>query len=106
MRIVAIGDVDFIAGFQLAGVKNVYEASDSWKAKNALEVVREMRDIAIVIIQRRFANELRDYLDEWKMNKGIYPIILELPDHREKGEYEDPMRDVIRRAIGIDMMKR
>ncbi len=106
MRIVAIGDLDFIAGFQLAGVKDVYEASDSWKARNALEMVREMRDVAIVIIQRRFAKDLRDYLNEWKSTKGIYPVILELPDHRERGEYEDPMRDVIRRAIGVDVMKR
>jgi len=106
MRIVAIGDLDFIAGFQLAGVKDVFEAEDAWKAKNAMEMVKEMRDVAIVIIQRRFARENRDFIEEWKAKKGIYPIILELPDHREKGEYDDPMRDVIKRAIGIDMMKR
>jgi V/A-type H+-transporting ATPase subunit F len=106
MRIVAVGDTDFIAGFQLAGVKDVYEASDSWKAKNALEIIRDMHDVAIVIIQRRFAREIRDYINEWKESKWIYPIILELPDHRERGEHEDQMRDVIKRAIGIDMMKR
>ena len=106
MRIVAVGNVDFVAGFQLAGVKDVYEAADEWQAKKALEMVREMHDVAIVIIQRKYARKLRKYIEEWRNVKGIYPVILELPDHREKGEYEDPMRDVIKRAIGIDMMKR
>ena len=106
MRIIAVGDLDFIAGFQLAGVKDVYEAEDSWKMKNALEIVKDMQDVAIVILQRRYAKDIRGYIDEWKNNKGIYPVILELPDHREKGAYEDPMHDVIRRAIGIDLNKR
>ena len=106
MRIVAVGNIDFIAGFQLAGIKDVYEAPDTWQARKVLEIVKELEDVAIVIIQRSYARELRKYIEEWRNEKGIYPVILELPDHREKGEYEDPMRDVIRRAIGIDMMKR
>ncbi len=106
MRIVVVGSSDFITGFQLAGIKEVYEAEDEWKAKNVLEDIKDMRDVAIVIIQRSYARELKKYIDKWRNEKGIYPVILELPDHREKGEYEDPMRYVIRRAIGIDIMKR
>ncbi|OYT60592.1 V-type ATP synthase subunit F [Euryarchaeota archaeon ex4484_178] len=106
MRIVAVGDRDFVAGFRLAGVEKVYEANNAWNARNVLEMIREMQGIAIVIVQRRFARELRDFMAEWKAEKGIYPVILELPDHRERGEYEDPMREIIKRAIGIDILKR
>lgn len=106
MRIVAIGDMNFITGFQLAGVKNVYEANDLWQAQKSLEIIKEMQDIAIVIIQRSYAVKLKKYIDEWRTQKNIYPIILELPDYKEKGEYEDPMRNIIRRAIGIDILKR
>ena len=106
MRIVVIGNVNFVTGFQFAGVKDVYEADDSWQARKNLEIIKEMRDVAIVIIQRSYARELKRYIDEWRNKKNIYPIILELPDRKEKGEYEDPMRNVIRRAIGIDIMKR
>ncbi len=106
MRIVAVGDMDFIAGFQLAGIKDVYEAEDSWNARKVLEIVKDMQDVAIVILQRRYASEIRDFINRWKEEKDIYPIIIELPDYREKGEYEDPIRDMIKRAIGVDMMKR
>ncbi len=106
MRIVAVGDMDFITGFQLAGIKQVYEAEDSWTAKNALEMIKGMNDVAIVIIQRRFARELREFINEWKLEKDIYPVIIDVPDHRREGEYEDPMREVIRRAIGVDILKR
>ncbi len=106
MKIVAIGNLNFITGFQFAGVKNVYEANDSWQAKKNLEIIKEMQDIAIVIIQRSYARELKNYIDEWRSKKDIYPIILELPDYKEKGKYEDPMRNIIRKAIGIDILKR
>ncbi len=106
MKVVAVGDIDFIAGFQLAGVKEVYESNDASKAKNTLEKIKERKDVAIVLIQRKFAKELRNYINEWKFNKGIYPIILELPDHKDNEEYEDPMSEIIKRAIGVDLNKR
>ena len=106
MRIAVVGNSDFITGFQLAGIKDVYEAPDEWKAKNILEEIRDMRDVAIVIIPKRFAYKIRGFIDEWKREKGIYPVILELPDVHEEETYEDYMREIVKRALGIDIMKR
>ncbi len=106
MRIVAVGSSEFITGFQLAGVKDVYEASDEWKAKKILEEIRDMNDVAIVIIPKRFSYKIRSFIDEWKREKGIYPVILELPDVHEVEKYEDYMREIVKRALGIDIMKR
>ncbi len=105
MRILVIGDRDMVNGFQLAGVKSSYEVEDAWMAKEILKDVKTMDDVAIVIISRRMANEIRDFINDWKKEKGIYPIILEIPDKKE-GEYEDPIREMVRRAIGVDILKR
>ncbi len=106
MRIVVLGDDEFITGFQLAGIKDTYECEDSWKAKNILEDLKDMKDVGIVIIPRDIASNIRDFINEWKNEKGIYPVIIELPHLHEKGEFEDPLRNMIRRAIGVDIMKR
>ncbi len=105
MRIIVVGDRDMVNGFQLAGIKDTYEAEDPWRVKEILNDVKDMTDVAIVIISRRMAHEIRGYINEWKKEKGIYPIILEIPDKKEV-EVEDPMRDLVRRAIGIDILKR
>jgi len=105
MRIIVVGDRDMVNGFQLAGIKDTYEAEDTWRVKEILNDVKDMSDVAVVIISRRIAHEIRDYINEWKKEKSIYPIILEIPDKKEV-EVEDPMRDLVRRAIGIDILKR
>ncbi len=105
MRIIVVGDRDMVNGFQLAGIKDTYEAEDPWRVKEILNDVKDMSDVAVVIISRRIAHEIRDYINEWKKEKSIYPIILEIPDKKEV-EVEDPMRDLVRRAIGIDILKR
>ncbi|MCD6276335.1 V-type ATP synthase subunit F [Euryarchaeota archaeon ex4484_178] len=105
MRIVVVGSRDVVNGFQLAGIKDVYECEDSWRAKEILEEIRDMKDVAIVLIPTIISKEIRDFINEWKREKGIYPVILEIPDRKEI-EYEDPMRELVRRAIGIDILKR
>ena len=106
MKIATIGDKDFIVGFQLAGIKVVYEVGCLDDAKRSIEEVKKFKDLAVVIIQRDISQKLKGYIAEWKKEKDIYPVILELPGFHEKGVYEDPMREVIKRAIGIDILKR
>ncbi len=106
MKIVVVGDRDVVNGFRLAGIKYSYVVEDSWKAQEILNDIKEMNDVAIVIIPRRIAESIRDFINEWKMEKDIYPVILEIPDRKEVGEFKDPMRDIVRRAIGIDILKR
>jgi V/A-type H+-transporting ATPase subunit F len=106
MKIAVIGDAHFIIGFQLAGVKDAFEVNNKEDFKKVIEKVRNMNDLAIVIIQRDKVYEFRRMIDEWKREKSIYPVILELPGLKEKEVYEDPMREIIKRAIGIDVLKR
>ena len=106
MRIVVVGSSDFIIGFQLAGIKDVYEAQDEWKTKSILEEIKDMKDVAIVIIPKRFSYRIRDFINDWKREKDIYPVILELPDVHEVERYEDYMREIVKRALGIDILKR
>ncbi len=106
MKIVVVGTRDVVNGFRLAGIKDAYECEDPWKAKEILQEIKDMNDVAIVIIPRTLSSEIRDFINEWKSEKGIYPVILEIPDKKEVEEFEDPMREIVKRAIGIDILKR
>jgi len=101
-----LGDEEFVLGFKLAGVKVARTCENAEETRRALEEFRGMNDIAVLLIQRKYARMVGEYLHEWKSKKDIYPVIVELPGYGEREEVEDPMREVIRRAIGIDIMKR
>ncbi len=106
MKVAIIGDDDFVIGFQMGGVKLVYSCATPDDALKSIEKIRDMRDIAVLVIQRSYADKVREYINEWKHKKDIYPVILELPGYGDREAKEDPMRNVIKRAIGVDIMKR
>ena len=104
MRIAAIGDRDTIAGFRLAGVRYAYSASGATDTKDALKKILGINDIAILFITADLYPHVSSQLSERRMKGEVYPIVVEIPPM--SGEMkEDPIREIVRRAVGIDMEK-
>ncbi|MHC1567731.1 MAG: V-type ATP synthase subunit F [Candidatus Syntropharchaeia archaeon] len=103
MQISLIADPDTATGFRLAGIRNTREVSDK---KDAEEAIRDLSsESGIIIITERIAEEIRNTIDEINSKKkGITPIIVEIPDKSGKMIREvDPIRALIRKAIGVDI---
>jgi vacuolar-type H+-ATPase subunit F/Vma7 len=104
MRIAALGDRETIAGFRLAGVSEARIADDRAKVEEEMKRIFETPDIAVVFITSDLYAYVRDMVSERRNMGELYPIIVEIPPM--SGEMkEDPIREIVRRAVGIDMEK-
>jgi V/A-type H+-transporting ATPase subunit F len=107
-NIAVIGDKDTTLGFAIAGIKHIFYVETGQKAtKDALESCLSNPEIGVVIITERVADSIRDDIDRLKMDKTLYPIIIEIPD--KQGEIpgrKDPISLLIKRAIGVEVTKK
>ncbi len=63
-------------------------------------------NIGFIIITQQIAERIREELEKLKLEKSLYPIFIELPDKTgELTDRVDPIRLLIRRAIGMEVVK-
>lgn len=102
--IAIVGDSDTVTGFRLGGIKETKTVKDSEEAK---EVIKDLTDqgFSIIITTEKLGDEIRDFIDKISKSRTI-PIIVEIPD--KTGPIKrtaDPLRELVKRAIGIETMK-
>jgi V/A-type H+-transporting ATPase subunit F len=103
LKVSVIADRDIVAGFALTGIKDLYAVDNREEAKNALEEVMKNPDMGIVIITERYALYLQEDIRRWREEKPLYPLIVEIQDKKGKVERDDPIRQLIKRAVGLDI---
>nr|WP_302578821.1 V-type ATP synthase subunit F [Methanobrevibacter arboriphilus] len=99
-----IGDLDTVTGFQLGGVKVSKVVETSEDAENALdELIND--EVSIIIITENIADNIRKYMEK-KIGSNVLPMIIEIPDKSGPSDREsDPMGELIKRVIGVEMVK-
>jgi V/A-type H+-transporting ATPase subunit F len=101
MEVVVIGEKNTITGFSLAGVKRTYLPEDG---KENLTGMLAEDGLGVLILTERFAEDNRKAIEDHQSSKRVTPIIVEVPDITGPIEREvDPIRELIRRAIGADV---
>ena len=101
MRYFIIGDEDTVLGFQLAGVEGMV-ARNPEEAERAFDAALENHDFGIVIITERVAELIREQVDRFIFTQA-FPLILEIPDRNGKLEGKPNLRQMVNRAIGINL---
>jgi vacuolar-type H+-ATPase subunit F/Vma7 len=108
-EIAVIGDEDTVIGFSLAGIKHISIIEEQAENQKIMDTIKEfinIPEIGFMIITQKIAEQIRDDLEKLKLEKTLYPIIIELPDkHGEVPDRVDPIRLLIRRAIGMEVIK-
>lgn len=103
-KIAIIADQDTVTGFMLGGVKEGYPVEDSKQAGKFLEELVG-KDYSIIITTEKIGDELRDKIDSLTSERAL-PMIIEIPDKTGSIEREtDPLRELIKRVIGVEMVK-
>ncbi|MBF4468172.1 MAG: V-type ATP synthase subunit F [Methanobrevibacter arboriphilus] len=99
-----IGDLDTVTGFQLGGVKVSRVVETNEDAENALdELIND--EVSIIIITENIADNIRKYMEK-KIGSNVLPMIIEIPDKSGPSDREsDPMGELIKRVIGVEMVK-
>ena len=105
LKIACIGDIDFISGFGLAGVSQLYlhERMEATLAK-----IRELFDnpeIGLIILPHRIASQISPELKELRRKKPA-PLVLAVPDKSGWMPEVDELRELIKRTVGAEVVVR
>lgn len=104
MKIVVVGDTDTAVGLKLAGISEAYVVNDKQEAESIIKKLSQTEDIGLIIITEKIANQVRDAIR--KILEQDLPILVEIPDKYGPVSGEtDIIRDLIRKAVGIDLKK-
>ena len=103
-KIAVMADPDTVTGFMLGGIKEGYPVKDINEAEKKIEELVNA-DFSIIITTEKIGDEIRTTIDKLTGEKAL-PMIIEIPD--KSGSIEraaDPMRELIKRVIGVEMVK-
>jgi V/A-type H+-transporting ATPase subunit F len=103
-KIAIIADEDTVTGFKLGGIKEGYAVENAEEASKTLEDL-VAKDYSVIITTEKIGDELRDKIDSLTSERAL-PMIIEIPDKTGSIEREtDPLRELIKRVIGVEMVK-
>ena len=97
-ELAAIGPEDFVLGFQLAGVKRVVGTTPETYAES-LEKLLTQRDVGILITRAQDVAGLPPRV-RGQVAASVDPVVIQLGGSAGEG-----LRDKIRSAIGIDLLR-
>jgi V/A-type H+-transporting ATPase subunit F len=108
-KIAVIGDDDTVIGFGLTGIKyltTISEDTDNSEIILSIKGYIKNDEIGFIILTQSIAERIRPEFERIKLDKTLYPIFIELPDKRgELPDRVDPIKSLIRRAIGMEIVK-
>jgi len=99
MQIAVVGSNDFITGFQLAGVRSIYQ-TDSSNIEETIQKVIEDEEIGVMVLEEEEMQKL-SHRARKSLDKLIKPVIVTLTTEPKK----DDIRELIKRSVGIDLLK-
>jgi len=103
MKISIIGDHSTAVGFKLAGVNEAIEAENPKDALAALKELMKDKEAGLIIITERLAKPASGEIKRMT-EKRVAPLVVAIPDSKGFSEERvDTIKDIIRRAIGIEI---
>jgi V/A-type H+-transporting ATPase subunit F len=104
-RIAMVGNEQLVLGFKLAGVVESYVISGQQHAESTLKKLLERGDVGIIIMSSGVKRQVRDRRLMETIDESILPLVVEVPEKGEGVTEEDTLRNLILRAIGIDISR-
>ena len=103
-NIAVMADEDTVTGFMLGGLKDGFPVKNMGEAEKILEDLVK-KDYSVIITTEKIGDEIRDSIDKLTSERTL-PMIIEIPDKTGSIKREsDPMRELIKRVIGVEMVK-
>lgn len=101
--IAVLGDKDTVTGFKLGGIKEGRAVESSEEARSNIKNLID-EGYSIILITEKIALENRIFIESLTKDSAL-PMIIEIPDKTGSLGGGDPMNDLIKRVIGVDMVK-
>lgn len=94
-EIAVIGRRDFNVGFELAGVREIYDETDY---KEDIQELVERDDIGIIVTERDLLEDLPGRIQE-QVESSVDPVVVPLSQDAESSN----LQEQIRKVIGADI---
>jgi vacuolar-type H+-ATPase subunit F/Vma7 len=105
MKIISLTNAQIAIGLRLGGIRECHVINNPEEAKEKLLELSEDREAGILLVDDGIARLHHEVIDEIRTRKGVFPIIVEIQTHarQEAAKGTDPLRNLIKRAIGVDI---
>jgi len=101
-KIAIIGDRDTVTGFRLVGVSECATPKSPEETRELLLDFFRDPSMGLIIITEALASQVEDTIVE--LSQSPVPVILLVPDRNgSTGAYETVLKELIRRAVGIEI---
>ncbi|MGB9940779.1 V-type ATP synthase subunit F [Methanosarcina sp.] len=100
MELAVIGKSDFVTGFRLAGIRNIYETADVTSTESAVKSVLDNKSIGILVMHNDDIGNLPEILRK-NLNESVQPTVVALGGSGAGSS----LRDKIKQAVGVDLWK-
>ncbi len=101
-KIAVIGDIDTVTGFRLVGVNECASPRSPSETRELLLDYFRDPNMGLIIITEPLAQQVEDTIVE--LSQSPVPVILLIPDRDgTTGTYEAVLKELIRRAVGIEI---
>jgi len=100
MELAVIGKSDFVMGFRLAGIRNVYETADIISTESAVKSVLQDKSVGIIVMHNDDIGNLPELLRK-NLNESVQPTVVALGGSGAGSS----LREKIKQAVGVDLWK-
>ena len=102
-EIVVIGDNATCTGFRLSGIQRVFRA-EGREAEKRLAELLEQQEIGIIIVNEKIFEKM-DFRLKKKIERTARPVVIAVPDKTGAGAEAESLKALIKRAIGIELLR-
>lgn len=100
MEIGVVGNDDFVTGFSLAGVRNIFTVKEDKKRNDLVEKIVNEDKIGILIMEESDFSRLSNMIKK-KLDRVVAPVVVTL----SKEGKEENLRELVKRSVGVDLWK-
>lgn len=101
-KIAVIGDRDTVVGFRMVGVTEGCVSKSPEETRQTLMKYFRDPNMGLILITESLAQAVEDSILE--LSEAPVPVILLIPDSKgSTGAYETVLKELIRRAVGIEI---
>ncbi len=98
VKLAVVGGNEFVVGFQLAGIKDIVEISNS--PFNDLKNLKQRKEIGIVVVDEKIMESMEPY-QRFEIEASVDPVFIPVSAKVE----QDSLKRLIKKSIGVDLWK-
>jgi V/A-type H+-transporting ATPase subunit F len=101
-ELAVVGDSEFVMGFQIIGIKKIFEAESLDEFRDRFTTAMNDHTIGIIVTNSKALNKLEQNFRRTVEN-SITPVVVVLSTNPAA---QENLREMIKKAIGIDLLNR